>query len=329
MYEPMVTNTFEEAGQWLTQTTNRAWTTKQVLDIVIKTCDQTAQFPLQNLTCLRVVPPKNTVFGLYKRDPESYEICFHRLTLDCHFQLSESAAQSLFDYKETKVSVVRTALTRDEPHVVIEPRGESLNVTTDMVRISAGALKALAQAYLQGARLLPIRQDDYTHDWNDSKDVRKMTAYAFLAVVAQAYNWDTFTSRPLILESLEPIEKWDGSLLGRLKKGPPPHAAIPVSQPQAAPASAPILQLNTKDVSIELSGLSKRAKQVNAILEAIKTLKLKPLEIPTGEKNNIRKCCKDKYSLLFGAGNDPFKEAWQVGVNEKKFRMKDHDNFTA
>jgi hypothetical protein len=53
------------------------------------------------------------------------------------------------------------------------------------------------------------------------------------------------------------------------------------------------------------------------------------LEIPTGEKNNIRKCCKDKYSLLFGAGNDPFKEAWQVGVNEKKFRMKDHDNFTA
>lgn len=87
------------------------------------------------------------------------------------------------------------------------------------------------------------------------------------------------------------------------------------------------LPLNTQTTNIELDGLTKRAKQVIAILEGIKKLGLVPMEIPTGEKTKIRYWCKENHPLIFGAGNDPFKEAWQVGLNEKKFRLKDHDKF--
>lgn len=86
-------------------------------------------------------------------------------------------------------------------------------------------------------------------------------------------------------------------------------------------------QLATKNESIELSGLSKRAKQINAILEGVKVLEIEPMKIPTGEKQNIKKWCKKTHPAIFGAGDDPFSEAWRLGVKEKKFRMKDHDKF--
>jgi hypothetical protein len=85
---------------------------------------------------------------------------------------------------------------------------------------------------------------------------------------------------------------------------------------------------NTQTSKIESSELTKRAKQVEAILMGIENFNLTPMQIPTGEKSKIRKWCKESYPTLFGAGDDPFKEAWQVGLNERKFRLKDHDKFT-
>jgi hypothetical protein len=228
MHKPMITNTLEDAALWLTKAMERDWTPRQVLDAVIRTCDQTAKYPLENVTCLRVLPPKNTVFGIYKRDPQSYAVALQSLTLDCEFQLTFDAAFDLFTRNETNVSIVKNAVSNDEPYVVIEPRAESLRVTLDMVRISAGALQGLAMAYEQEKRLLPIKQDEYLDDWG--VESRAIT-HAYLAKIAHLHGWDTYTARKLIVNCTEQLSKWDGSLLAVLKAGPQPapeqHTAMP------------------------------------------------------------------------------------------------------
>ena len=217
----MITNTLEDAALWLTEAMGGDWTAKQVLDAVIRTCDQTAEYPREDITCLRVLPPKNTAFGVYKRDPESYAVALQCLTLDCEFQLTFNAAFALFTHNETNVSIVKNAVSSDEPYVVIEPRGESLRVTLDMVRISAGALQGLAMAYEQEKRLLPIKQDDYLFHWGDGLEhERLVTTHAYLAKIAHLHHWDTYSARKLIVKCTEQLSKWDGSLLALLKAGP-------------------------------------------------------------------------------------------------------------
>lgn len=232
MHKPVITNTLEDAAMWLSDAMGRDWTARQVLDAVIRTCDQTAEYPLEDITCLRVLPPKNTVFGVYKRDPESYAVALQHLTLDCEFQLTFNAAFDLFTRNETNVSIVKNAVSNDEPYVVIEPRVESLRVTLDMVRISAGALQGLAMAYEQEKRLLPIEQDDYLLHWGDEqKIVRLITTHAYLAKIAHLHHWDTHTARKLIVSCTAQLSKWDGSLLAMLKAGPQADTQ------QAAPAT--------------------------------------------------------------------------------------------
>lgn len=69
--------------------------------------------------------------------------------------------------------------------------------------------------------------------------------------------------------------------------------------------------------------LSKRENQIRTIEAAISKLGLNAMRIPTGQKNNVRDECK-RASKLFGAGIDPFKEAWQEAVNQKRVRMDKH-----
>jgi hypothetical protein len=74
-------------------------------------------------------------------------------------------------------------------------------------------------------------------------------------------------------------------------------------------------------------GLSKRERQIRAIETAADEAGIPRMEVPTGGKKKLQSICKKRHSELFGAGDDPFKEAWQEAVDQKRLRMKDHDKF--
>lgn len=254
MHEPMVVSTLVEAATWLTEAMGRAWTEKQVLDAVLRTCSKNLEYPPDNFTCLRVLPPRNTVLGLYTRDPETYAHTFRGIKLNYRFQLSERYAQELFDYGQAIVSIVKTALTGKDPHVVIEPRSEPLKVTIDMLRIGASDLKELAKAFQQDSKLPYVKQDDYLYEWDEPYNRRKLVAYAYLTKVAQSYNWDNIASKPIILKSLEPLDKWDGSVLAILKQGPQvqgPQLAVSVPSASSLPLASPAERRAQLDITRE------------------------------------------------------------------------------
>lgn len=75
-------------------------------------------------------------------------------------------------------------------------------------------------------------------------------------------------------------------------------------------------------------GLKKREQQIGAIEVAIARLGLIAMAIPTGKKSDIfAECRRVDLVLLFGGGPDPFKEAWQEAVRQKRVRMADHKKF--
>lgn len=103
-------------------------------------------------------------------------------------------------------------------------------------------------------------------------------------------------------------------------------ASLPVSTPQAAPAGEPVMLSASMPKQTDDAGLSKRERQIRVIESAISTLCLSCMKIPTGEKNNVLAECK-RTSDLFGGGIDPFKEAWQEAVNQKRVRMVRHNDY--
>ena len=74
-------------------------------------------------------------------------------------------------------------------------------------------------------------------------------------------------------------------------------------------------------------GLKKREKQIRAIEVEIAALNYSPLKIPDGGKPKIQAACKKNHVALFGAGDDPFKDAWKVGVSQERFRMTNHQRY--
>ena len=90
------------------------------------------------------------------------------------------------------------------------------------------------------------------------------------------------------------------------------------------PTGALAVATNPKDGST----LSKRERQVQAIVEAATAKGYEILNIPRGGKGLIKEMCTAAHPELFGAGPDPFKEAWQVALKQGKIRTANHSNYT-
>lgn len=75
--------------------------------------------------------------------------------------------------------------------------------------------------------------------------------------------------------------------------------------------------------------LSKRERQIRAIEEAASENGYDALRIPTGGKSLLRKQCQRLHPSLFGAGPDPFNDAWKeaLACNPPRLRMADHHKF--
>jgi hypothetical protein len=67
-----------------------------------------------------------------------------------------------------------------------------------------------------------------------------------------------------------------------------------------------------------------RQKQIDAIHDYIKILKMDPTAIPDGEKATLMELCLQEQGDLF-AGKDAFLHTWKIGVEHGEFRMKNHD----
>lgn len=75
------------------------------------------------------------------------------------------------------------------------------------------------------------------------------------------------------------------------------------------------------------AGLTKRERQIVAIIEAAIAAGYNPMSIPLGGKGTLKDACKESRSDLFGYGDDPFKDAWQVAVTQNRIRTANHDQY--
>lgn len=97
-----------------------------------------------------------------------------------------------------------------------------------------------------------------------------------------------------------------------------------ITKVQVSIADAPVLQSQDED-----SGLPKRERQIRAIEAEVKKAGYDKLKIKTGCKAQLRKACKTALPQLFGAGDDPFNDAWSVAISCKppRLQMADHKKF--
>jgi hypothetical protein len=91
--------------------------------------------------------------------------------------------------------------------------------------------------------------------------------------------------------------------------------------------SVTALDLGAEDARGGEGGLTKRERQIAAILDAAATAGYDFMNIPVGGKATLKKECKAARPDLFGAGDDPFKEAWQIALNQNRLRTANHDSY--
>ncbi|WP_147364317.1 hypothetical protein [Burkholderia pseudomallei] len=73
--------------------------------------------------------------------------------------------------------------------------------------------------------------------------------------------------------------------------------------------------------------MKKRERQMSAIEAGADALGYARKKIPLAGKNEIRTWCKENHSNLFGAGDDPFKEAWQEASKANRIIIENRDRF--
>ncbi|MEZ2349569.1 hypothetical protein [Caballeronia sp. RCC_10] len=94
-------------------------------------------------------------------------------------------------------------------------------------------------------------------------------------------------------------------------------ARTPDNEPTLSFASAPHTD----------AGLSKRERQIRAIEAEADRLGFQRLCVIKGGKKVIQASCKEKHVALFGAGDDPFIDAWKDAVKQGRMRTKHHDDY--
>lgn len=100
-----------------------------------------------------------------------------------------------------------------------------------------------------------------------------------------------------------------------------------VHQAAAESAGTPTTTSAVRPKPKDAAEPSKREKQIQAIVEMALAQGFDVLSIPRGGKAMIRKQCMETLPLLFGAGPDPFKEAWQEALDQNRVRTADHDRY--
>lgn len=74
-------------------------------------------------------------------------------------------------------------------------------------------------------------------------------------------------------------------------------------------------------------GLTKRERQIAAILEAATAAGYNLMSIPLGGKAALMKACKASKPELFGYGDNPFIDSWNVALNQKRLRTANHAKY--
>jgi hypothetical protein len=113
-----------------------------------------------------------------------------------------------------------------------------------------------------------------------------------------------------------------------LGNGAPPLGNSGSGESQAIGADSSTIPAVPRSEPNEL-GLSKREKQIIVIIDEARALQYNPMSVPDGGKAILMKKCMALRPDLFGAGPDPFNEAWKEGVKQKRLRMENHQRFSS
>ena len=108
-----------------------------------------------------------------------------------------------------------------------------------------------------------------------------------------------------------------------------PTAPPLASKTQAAPANEPVTPAASMPEQTDDAGLSRREMQIRAIEAAAAAQGYDVVSIPTGGKKILMNQCRESNPELFGAGHDPFNDAWKKAIasTPPRLRMADHNKF--
>lgn len=216
MYEPMTANTLAEAAEWLVDATGEKWTSKRVLDSAIAASGDVRR------ACLSVVPPRATSFGFYDcslsgRLPPQ----FLRLDLNCRFPLAMDCAVDIFNHGEGRASIITAPGEARANYVCIEPEGSYVRITAEMLRIGRVELLELAEGPQIRSKIAPSPLLTVEAQRERSGTADNEATWWSLRLLASENDWPQRESRPFITKCLAALDQWDGSILRRLKAGPP------------------------------------------------------------------------------------------------------------
>lgn len=102
-----------------------------------------------------------------------------------------------------------------------------------------------------------------------------------------------------------------------------PENRLELNLPMESAATMPLPEINKLK-----NGSSKKEKRIEVIVAAAAAEGFEVMNIPHGGKSKLRKLCMTSHPGLFGGGADPFKEAWQEALNQKRLRTEGHHKYS-
>lgn len=155
--------TLHDAAEWLTKESGIEWTARSVLVRLYELAEECAcPNSSEILTGAEFIVPKGTVFGSYSGNPKiSGEFrSLHKLDVMSFmpkFSLALSKAYAKTLLKKGKADVDLVLDSQNQIYVVVEPLGDTISLTIEMIRISADRLIGLlCISRGKESRLMPV-----------------------------------------------------------------------------------------------------------------------------------------------------------------------------
>jgi hypothetical protein len=215
--EPLMDSSLEDAATWLTESQGNTWTPTRILDHVVRMGLKGAASNSNALTLLTVTLPPEEVVGFYRTNGQGKKLAALRRGITFHIDLTQ--AFGLLELGHVLISEISLGENGSVLEVLLEPPGRSVRATSEMVRVSRHALKAIEQASRTGGSLTPASQIGALSALPESQ-TEVIEMLSVLRAVAEDYGWSAHSWLPLAKKALLSPDGWDGAFISTLRRGP-------------------------------------------------------------------------------------------------------------
>lgn len=211
-----------EAAIWLTRETGNSWSNVQVLRKLCELSEYGTRTPISDeLTAAYFYVPKSLVFGIYRGNPK-YGGEFKFLDRCASLPLSMVGACALLRESTINIRTIREAKFDSDIHVCVEPEGESICLTLEMIKINGDRLMGLLQI-IKGneSHLMPM---EYPESFTDedlicrADEENESNTWHVLNDIGMQFGWGVEEFNSLLETDFKTQERRDIALLKKLKQ---------------------------------------------------------------------------------------------------------------